>query len=130
MTPLPRTTVFRIGDGIFLIIVGALATWIMHLVHDTGWAFVTCALAGMAAAMLAQMLLAWAVAPLLGSIESMVPSMIVGMLTPMLICGLHLSGCELSGAASAALGAAGGVTLFALLELYGAACRRALRPAT
>ncbi len=129
MKPALRSTVYRVGDGMFLMLVGGLATSIMHLVHETGWAFVTCALAGMAAAMFAQMLLAWAVAPLLGSIESMVPSMIVGMLTPMLICGLHLSGCELGGAASAALGAAGGLTLFALLELYGAACRRALRPA-
>ncbi|GMU84508.1 MAG: hypothetical protein AMXMBFR47_43770 [Planctomycetota bacterium] len=129
MKPSLRSTVYRVGDGMFLITVGGLATWIMHLVHETGWGFVTCALGGMAAAMLAQMLLAWAVAPLLGSIESMVPSMIVGMLTPMLICGLHLSGCELGGAAPAALGAAGGLTLFALLELYGEACRRALRPA-
>lgn len=120
---------FRIGDGLFLIVVGGLAAWIMHAVHETRWNFVVCMLLGMAAAMLAQMLLAWAVAPLLGSIESMVPSMVVGMFSPMLICGLHLLGREVGHAVGGFLGAGVGLAVFVLLERYAAACRRALSQA-
>lgn len=123
---LSRTAVFRTGDVLFLAIVGGLSTCIMQLAHETGCPFLVCALAGMAAAILAQMLLAWAAAPLLGSIESMVPSMIIGMVSPMLVCGLHIVGYEVSYAVAGALGAAFGLVVFVLLECYAAGCRRAL----
>ncbi|MCC6357395.1 MAG: hypothetical protein IT450_01515 [Phycisphaerales bacterium] len=113
----------------FLTVVGGLSTWIMQLAHETGCPFLICALAGMVAAMLAQMLLAWGAAPLLGSIECMVPSMIVGMVSPMLVCGLHIVGCDVGYAVAGALGAAFGLLVFVLLECYAARCRRALSQA-
>lgn len=120
---------FRIGDGVFLMVVGGLTAVIMHSIHGTRWNYLVCMLLGMAATVLVQMLLAWAVSPLLGSIESMVPSMLVGMFSPMLICGLHLFGCEVAHSDAGALGAAAGLVVFVLLERYAAACRRALSQA-
>lgn len=64
----------------------------MHLVHQTGVGLLAATLLGMTAAMLVQIVLATAVAPLLGSIESMVPSAVVGMTVPGLVCLLTFVG--------------------------------------
>lgn len=119
-----RSAPFVIGDCLFLLAIGAIATWIMHITHELDWGFVVCAALGMLAAMLVQAIAAWIIAPLLGSIESMVPSMVVAMVSPMSICGLHLLGAEPGHSWSLAQGAVSGLGIFLLVEVYGAACRR------
>lgn len=119
-----RTAIFHCGDCLFLIVVGIVATWIMHLIHHLGWHLIFTLPVGMAAAMLAQMLLAGFVAPILGSIESMVPSMIVAMILPMVVCTLDLTGVNLSSSSALLIGAVGGGVIFLLLRLYANWCRK------
>jgi len=114
------------GDLLFLIVVGMLATLAMHLVHQAGWNMVISCLVGMVAAMTVQMVLAFCASPILGSIETMTPSMIVGMISPMSICALHMIGCGSSATLALALGAAFGVGTFVFVEFYGARVRREL----
>ena len=58
-----RTAIFNCGDCLFLIVVGLVATGVMHMVHHLGWHMVLTLAVGMVAAMFVQMLLAHAVAP-------------------------------------------------------------------
>lgn len=124
-----NSILFAVGDFVFLISVGIVATLVMHGMHQLGWNFALTCLAGMAAAMLVQMLMAFCVAPLLGSIESMTPSMAVGMIAPMSVCTLHLFGREPDCMVALAFGAFFGVMIFAFLVIYGAAVHRSLRRA-
>lgn len=115
---------FACGDLLFLSAVGMVATLVMHGMHLFDWNFAIVSIVGMAAAMLAQMLMAFGVAPLLGSIESMTPSMVVGMISPMSICTLHMFGCESSGGMALLIGAAFGALMFVFVEFYAARVRR------
>lgn len=121
-----RHVLFFVGDFAFLVTAGVAATSTMHWIHQLEWPFVPTCVFGMFGAMVVQTLMAFAAAPLLGSIESMVPSMIVAMVSPMTICVLHLFGCESTWAMAAVIGAAFAVVMFTLLQLYGRSCRRAL----
>lgn len=122
--------VFLVADLVFLVLVGIAATLTMYCVHKLGWPFVPTSLLGMMAAMLVQALMAFAAAPLLGSIESMVPSMIVAMVSPMTLCVLHLVGCESSWTLSAAIGSAFAIGTFILIQRYARCCRHALNRRT
>lgn len=119
-----RTVLFNCGDCLFLIVVGVVATGIMHLFHHLGWNLVLTLTVGMAAAMFVQMLLARAVAPVLGSIESMVPSMVAAMIIPMAVCLLELAGISMSSSSAVIIGATGGIGIFLLLRLYAVRCRK------
>lgn len=119
-----RGVLFRVGDALFLVLVSGAATVLMCLAHRLEWGFIAECAVGMIAAMLLQMLLAFCVAPVLGSIEAMVPSMPVAMVAPMVVCLLHAFDCRLGWLASLALGSAFGGAMFALVEWYAAACRR------
>lgn len=125
----PHAIFFAVGDFVFLISVGMVATLVMHGMHQLGWNYALTCLAGMAAAMLVQMLMAFCVAPLLGSIESMTPSMAVGMVAPMSVCTLHLFGREPDCMAALVFGAIFGIVIFAFVVFYGATVRRSLRRA-
>jgi hypothetical protein len=121
-----RASLFCLGDCAFLLLVGAASAAVTHLFHQTGWNFLLAALAGMAAAMLVQAAAAFAVAPVLGSIESSVPSTLVAMASPMTVCMLGLAGAHVGPWRSSALGAAAGAGVFLLVRAYGLMCRRAL----
>lgn len=124
-----RSIMYYVGDCLFLVIVGILAIVVMRLIHELGWGFaITCG-AGMAAAMAVQALLAFSVAPILGSIETMTPSMVVAMASSMSECALHLMGCELSWPGYCGLGAAVGAGMFILVVTYGNVCKKSLRRA-
>lgn len=124
--PTSRARLFKMGDLLFLIVVGMLATLAMHLVHQAGWTMVISCLVGMVAAMTVQMVLAFCASPILGSIETMTPSMILGMISPMSICALHMIGCGSSVTLALALGAAFGIGMFVFVDLYSAKVRRLL----
>lgn len=121
-----RTILFGIGDLVFLVAVGMIATLVMHGTHQLGWNFAVTCVAGMVAAMLVQMLMAFFAAPLLGSIETMTPSMVVGMVSPMSVCTLHMFGCESNCTLALVLGAAFGTAMFLLVIIYGATVKRSL----
>lgn len=120
-------SLFRLGDAVFLVTVGMVATVVMHGTHQLEWNFALTCILGMAAAMAVQMIMALCIAPVLGSIESMTPSMVVGMLSPMSVCTLHMLGREPDCMFATAAGAMFGAAMFAFLELYGAKVRRSLR---
>lgn len=124
-----RATLFGIGDFLFLVAVGMVATVVMHGMHQLGWNFAVTCIVGMVAAMLVQMLMAFCVAPLLGSIESMIPSMVVGMVSPMSVCTLHMFGREPDCMVALVFGAIFGAAMFAFVQFYGAIVNRSLRRA-
>ena len=121
-----RSLVFGLGDGLFQGFVSVVSVVVMHLIHRLGWNLALALLSGMAAAMVIQVLLAKAVAPLLGSIESMIPSMVVAMVSPMAVCTFDLMGFHLHWWELFALGAGIGLAIFLLIEMYGFLCRRRL----
>lgn len=129
-----RALIFSCGDGLFLILVGVAANLMMYLVHSLMmhlvysriWHLVLSLVVGMSLAMIIQTLLAFGVAPILGSIESIVPSMVVAMIIPMVICLLALAGINVSRSGAVALGAAGGIGIFILIKAYGCRCRKSL----
>lgn len=124
-----RSIMYDVGDCQFLVIVGILVIVATRLIHELGWGFaITCG-AGMAAAMAVQAMLAFSVAPILGSIETMTSSMVVAMATSMSVCGLHLIGRELSWPGYCGLGAAVGAGMFIFVVTYGRACKKSLRRA-
>jgi len=124
-----RAILFGIGDLLFLVAVGMVTTVVMHGMHQFGWNFTLTCVVGMAAAMLVQMLMAFCIAPLLGSIESMIPSMVVGMISPMSVCTLHMFGREPDCMVAVVFGGIFGGAMFAFIELYGARVRRSLHQA-
>jgi len=117
---------FAAGDCLFLIAVGVASTLVMHATHQLRWPFAVAGVLGMIAAMAVQTLMAYAVAPLLGSIESMVPSMVVGMISPLSVCALHGFGHEPGHAAAFAAGTVGGVAMCVFVRAYGTRVRRTL----
>ena len=117
---------FSIGDGVFLLLVGVVAAACMRLVDALVWHPVLTWVAGMALAMSAQTLLAFAAAPLLGSIETMVPSMVVAMICPMALDLLQMIGVDLSWSQSMGCGAGLGLAMFLFVEIYGVRCRTSL----
>ncbi|MBI1827277.1 MAG: hypothetical protein HY287_03745 [Planctomycetes bacterium] len=121
-----RSIFFFVGDLMFLASAGMATTLTMHLVHQLRWPFVPTCFVGMVAAMLVQTLMAFAAAPLFGSIESMVPSMIVAMMSPMTICVLHLFGCESTWPMAAAIGSVFALGMFVFIQAYGLAYRKTL----
>lgn len=124
-----RAILFALGDCLFLTAVGMIATWVMHGVHQLGWNFASTCVVGMAVAMLVQMLMAFCVAPLLGSIETMTPSMVVGMVSPMAVCTMHMFGHESNAIMALAAGAMFGTAMFAYVEILGARTKQRLRQA-
>lgn len=122
---------FFVSDAMFLALVGAITAAVMFVAHlwlpHGVWSFIAAMTLGMFAAMIAQMVLAFSAAPLLGSIESMVPSMLVGMAAPMIVCAAHLSGWMWSFAGACAAGAAVGAAIFAAITIYSARCDARLR---
>lgn len=124
-----RTALFVFGDALFLLLVSVVATTLMHLVHELGWNLAFTLICGMAVAMLVQMLLAFGVAPILGSIESMVPSMLVAMISPMVVCTLDLFGFQLHWREAVLVGVVVGLIVFGLIGAHGFMCRRWLRRA-
>jgi hypothetical protein len=114
-----RAAIFASGDWLFLVFTGMTTTLAMHLVHSLDWHLAFVLPVGMITAMFVQILLAKAVAPVLGSIESLVPSMLVAMFVPILVCLLSFVGIRASGwAAPLSLGALGGTGVFLLIKLY------------
>ncbi|MBI5764775.1 MAG: hypothetical protein HZA51_14760 [Planctomycetes bacterium] len=113
----------------FLVAVGMVASVVMHGMHQLGWNFAVTCVVGMAAAMLVQMLMAFCIAPLLGSIESMIPSMVVGMISPMSVCTLHMVGREPDCMVALVFGAIFGAAMFAFVKVYGVMVKRSLRRA-
>lgn len=99
----------------------------MHMMHRLGWGFVFESVSGMILAMVLAMIMSFAVAPVLGSIESMTPSMVIAMISPMSICVLHCLGWKPGERGAIALGVAFGVAMFVFVQVYGVSCRRALR---
>jgi len=118
-----RRAAFFTGDGLFLVAVSVAAATVMHMVHEFGWNLSLTLICGMIVAMGVQALLAMAVAPVLGSIESMVPSMVAAMISPMAVCAADLSGIHLNGWKAVAAGAAIGLVVFLSIEAYGFKCR-------
>ncbi|GMU35270.1 MAG: hypothetical protein AMXMBFR20_31420 [Planctomycetia bacterium] len=123
------SVLFRIGDAVFLIAVGAESGIVMQWVHQLGWNFLALSVLGMAAAMAIQMLLSFGLSPLLGSIETMAPSMVVAMIGPMLIDAGDLMGLMMRRHEAAFVGGAFGLLFFSYLEWYGARIRSRLAPA-
>jgi len=129
-----REFIFSCGDCLFLILVGAAASLVMYIVHGLMtnlvygrvWHAVLSLVIGMSFVAIVQTLLAFSVAPVLGSIESIVPSIVVAMILPMLICGLVLVGIDMSRSGVLGLGVAGGISTFLLLKAYGGRCRKSL----
>ena len=129
-----RLLMFIFGDGLFLILLGVAASLTMYLVHSLMtylfdsrvWILVLSLVFGMSLAMIFQNLLAFAVAPILGSIESMVPSMVVAIIVPVLFCSLALVGINVNRSGAVALGAAGGISIFIFIKAYAWRCRKSL----
>lgn len=121
-----RSFLFFVADLVFLVLAGIAATLTMHFIHQFEWPLILMSVIGMIAAMLVQTLMAFAAAPLLGSIESMVPSMIVAMVSPMTICVLHFWGCESNWPIATAIGSAFALGTFSFIQSYAQSCRNAL----
>lgn len=98
----------------------------MQWLHQSSWNFLLISILGMAVAMGIQMLMAFGLSPLLGSIETMAPSMVVAMVVPMIVDVAEFSGWMVGRSEAALLGAASGLLYFSYLEWYGAAFRRRL----
>jgi len=122
-----HTLPFLAGDGVFLLLVSCATTVAMHMVHELGWGFVLECACGMIVAMLVGTLMAFAAAPLLGSIEAMVPSMVVSMLSPAAVCVFDVFGLDPGMEGAAAVGAAFGTGMFVFVQVYGAHCRAAFQ---
>jgi hypothetical protein len=125
------TTAFFVGDALFLAFVGAIAAAVMFFAHlwipHGVWNFIVAMTIGMIAAMIAQMVMAFSAAPLLGSIESMVPSMLVGMAAPMIVCAAHILGWEWSFIGACLAGSLIGATIFTAITIYSIQCHARLR---
>lgn len=119
-----RKTVFCIGDVMFGAVVGLSAIYVMHLAHRLSIGFFGAMALGMTAGMLLQMIASFAVAPILGSIESMVPSMIVGCVAQMSVCGTHLVNCKLSIGAAVLSAVASSLVVEMVLTVYAYRCDR------
>ncbi len=98
----------------------------MQWIHRSDWNFLLVSILGMAAAMGIQMLMAFGISPLLGSIETMAPSMVVAMIVPMMIDVGELCGWMIGRSEATLFGAASGMIYFGYIEWYGAAFRRRL----
>lgn len=122
-----RSVLYSVGDGLFLLTVGIVAAASMRFVGSLEWNSVITWIAGMGLAMLLQSLLAFAVAPLLGSIETMVPSMVVAMTCPMVLDFLEMMGADLGWSWSVSFGAGLGLAMFLFVEGYGVLCRKSFR---
>ena len=121
-----RSILFPVGDCLFLLVVGAVAAACMRLVDALEWNPVLTWVVGMALAMSAQTLLAFAAAPLLGSIETMVPSMVVAMICPMVLDILEMGGADVGWSWSIRCGAGLGLAMFLFVEGYDVLCRRSV----
>ena len=118
------SVLFAVGDAALLVTVAVAGTWVMHRVHETGVGFLAAVLLGTSAATIVQIVLAIAVAPLLGSIESMVPSALVGMTTPALVCAAALLGAGWHRPTLLAVAALVALAFSAWLKVYAWRCRR------
>ena len=119
-----HSILFSFGDCVFLLVIGAVAAMAMRLIASLTWNAVLTWIVGMALAMLTQTILAFAAAPLLGSIETMVPSMVLAMLCPMALDLLEMIGTDLGWSWSIGFGAGLGLAMFLFVEIYGVRCRK------
>lgn len=115
---------FAVGDCIALIVITAVATWAMMVVHEFISNTAVAVISGMFVSMFASTIVAACFGAVLGSIETKVPAMIAGMLGPMPICAwrpaAHL---HPSVIVSTAIGATIGLALSLALNAYGRRCR-------
>jgi len=118
---------FVVGDGLFIVFVGATSAAVMALVHDRVPSALAALGLGMIAGMAMSMLAAMAMGRFLGSIEAMVPSMVASMMVPMVLCPLVLVGPMLSASWSAVIGGAVSLALFAGMHRYQRQCCSAFR---
>lgn len=122
-----RWLLFTMGDCAFLVAVGVATLLVVHEMHELQWPiWIACPL-GMIAAMVLQMVMAFCVSPLLGSIEAMTPSMVLGMLAPMPFCALHIVGCETTHSAAVMWGVGTGFVMYAFVLSYSTICERRFR---
>ena len=121
---LTRSSAFSVGDALFQLAVSLGASAVMYLLHILDIPFFLAALAGMLAAMALQTVMALAISPLLGSIESMVPSMVLGMLAPMMVCAAHFAGMRVSMESSLIIAIGAAVLFHLYLRRHGRRCRR------
>lgn len=126
VTSRPRPVLFSVGDCVFLLVIGAVAAMAMRLVDSLAWNALFTWIVGMALAMLAQTLLAFAVAPFLGSIEAMVPSMVLAMICPMALDLLEMTGMDLGWSWTIGFGAGLGLAMFVFVGIYSVRCRTSL----
>lgn len=117
---------FSLGDWVFLLVVGVVAALSMPLIDSLGWNAMLTWIVGMALAMLAQTVLAFTVAPLLGSIETMMPSMVLAMFCPMALDLFEMTGVDLGWSRSVGFGAGLGSAMFLFVQTYDFRCRTAL----
>jgi hypothetical protein len=118
-----RHALFQIGDFLFAVAVAGSAIYVMHLAHRFQIGFVASMVVGMAAGMVLQVVASFAVAPLLGSIESMVPAMATGMIAPMAVCARALVGCHLTGKETAVAAIVTAIIVQFLMWTYSRLCR-------
>ena len=123
----PSRPWFVVGDGLFMVFIGATSAAVMALVHDHVPSVLAAIALGMIAGMATSMCAAMAAGRFLGSIEAMVPSMIASMVVPMVLCPLALVGPMLSASWSAAVGGAVSMALFAGMHRYQRHCCAAFR---
>jgi len=122
--PLPKRWLFALGDTLFLFAVSLGTSAVMYLSHTLNIPFVSATLGGMLAAMALQVVMAVAISPLLGSIESMVPSMVLGMLSPMVVCLAHLAGVRVTLESTLMIGAGTALLFHLYLHQHALSCRR------
>lgn len=120
-----RLFLFSLGDAVFLTLVSSVTAMTMFYIHQLRWHFAISVFVGMILAMVIQVLMAFSVAPLLGSIESMIPSMVVAMISPMMVCAIHL-GQYLSRSNCLNVSVALAITVFLMMHFYGFLFRRSL----
>ena len=121
-----RVVAFAAGDLMFMIGVTATAAAAANIAHQPEWGMAVGVVVGMSLAMLAQTTLAFAVAPVLGSIDSMVPSMVAAMAGSTAVCVLHVVGWEPTSTVALKVGAGFGVVVFGFVKAYGWSYRRSL----
>ncbi len=121
-----RGIAFASGDLVFMIGVTATAAWVMNVGHQPRWGVAVGMVVGMSLAMLVQTTLAFAAAPVLGSIETMVPTMVAAMAGSTAVCLLHLFGREPTSATALQVGVGFGVLVFCLIKAYAWRFRQSL----
>ena len=110
-----RRWLFVAGDFVLIASASAVAAVVMSQAHGLFGGFWIPSITGMAAGMVAAMVLGFAARPLLGSIETSVPVMLGGMASGMAVC-LTMFVLHIGAAGAAALGLITGAAVHAHLR--------------